>query len=176
MSTMLDVYCEVLRSLIELQTSLVSALQKVIHLKPVNTEVHKLEVRGTSISEGIRNWPADAILLPLPLWVEPDQGIVDIDSGRWKFFFHGQGVTFTHTKTDQVVQVDFSVEGHTDAVSKWTVKLFIKTSVFDAPHLQGLLESHEALFDEMVKSGYLVELPRRDAFDERLFVLHIPKD
>jgi hypothetical protein len=145
-------------------------LDPIITLVPTSPSSYSFSPTEVSIPEQIKQWPDDIPLLPLPLWVEPQKGSIEVDNEKWEFFFHGsQGLSFTNIRTEQDVSIEYSAKGDI-GITKWTTQIFLESLNSKEPNFRKLISRHSKLFDELTELGYLIEIPSRDLFVEEVFV------
>ena len=166
-----ELYLDKLRYYQKLQVSLASIVDPIITLKPTNQSSYHFVPTESSISEQLKHWPKNTpIFLPLPLWVEPQKGIIEFNDEKWEFFFHGsQGLTFTNIHTDQDISIEYTTNGDL-GITKWTTQLFLESSKSEDPNFRKLVSQHSRLFEELVKQGYLMKIPPKNLFVEEVFI------
>lgn len=174
MMSLLKPYLDKLQLYQNLQISLTSVLNSMLTLKPTIKSDYSFAPTETSIPNQIKHWPEGTpILLPLPLWVEPQQGTVELDSEVWRFLFHGsQGLSFINVNSEQEVSIEYTVEGDI-GITEWTTQVFLESSNFNEPNTYKLISQHKKLFKELIELGYLVEVPPKILFvEEDVFVFN----
>lgn len=170
--SLLKLYLEKLQYLHGLQVRLAPLVEQIVTLKPVNKFGCSFVPTQSLVSEQIKQWPENIpVLLPLPLWIEPRRGKVELEGQEWEFAFHGtQGLSFFHAPTQREVSIEYSTQGDI-GVTRWTVKVFLENLDPNEPHFQDLLRRHEEFFGELGRTGYLIKIPPRVAFIEDVFRL-----
>ena len=156
--------------MIEMSFAMHSIVDTFVTLKSIDQFGYHFHPTESSVQRQISKWPEDAPLLSPAAWVDPRKGIIEYKSEKWEFAFHGQGISFFNCETNQEVSVEYTATGEL-GITKWTVQVYLESIKTTWPLLQSLMEQHDHLFDELVRLGYLREIPPRLPFDDQTFVL-----
>jgi hypothetical protein len=183
METVFEAYIHELRCYKILCESLFFVLENNVTLKEGKVGDFTIKPTRKTILAEIQylkqdTFPKFYIPLPPDSWVEPSIGQIEYDNGKWKFNFHGMGLSFNQGENiDNLrdVSIEFSAQGKI-AVTEWTTGLFFKTNCQALPQYQEFLDKKQGLFQQAVENGYLISieplLPGDDqtyVFGEKLF-------
>jgi hypothetical protein len=167
---LLQEYKNELEQYFVLQQSLNTYLDATVRVQPHQRPDWQFQPGFSSFLLQLKHWPADMIPLPLSEWVIPVQGTIDRAGTKWRFGFHGQGVTFWNAETNHDVSTEYSAQGQC-AITKWTMRLYLETYPTDISLKDRFLRAHEQLFDLLVEQGYLWSVPPRLSGDDQTYVM-----
>lgn len=165
----LQEYTKVLQQYFVLQEALNTHLDTMVIVQPPRMQDWDFRPSFSSFLMQLRNWPVNVVAVPPSEWVIPIQGIIDFNGTKWKFGFHGQGVTFWSEETTQDVSTEFSAQGHC-AITKWTTRMYLETFPVDLSLKDYFLSVHEQFFGLLVEQEYLRPVPPRLSGDDQTYV------
>lgn len=153
-----------------LQLALFAKLAPSLKFRTANVSEYKVIPTQTSIISQIKAWPDSVYLLPLGSWIEPRQGIIELDNEIWQFTLHGtQEISFIHQRTGQDVTLTFSAQGDI-GITEWGMRIFLQTTSTQQDNNQPEPEM-TGHFATLVDQNLLTLIPPRPLFEERVFVL-----
>lgn len=164
-------YIQLLKDYATLITTLHTRVQSIVSIKPVEQYGVKIDFVAETISEQIKKWPRNVLVLPPSAWVEPRKGkIKHNDNEEWEFAFHGAGLSFRNIQNGQDVSLEYTRNGNW-GITNYTFMMYLKTHNERGVDTLTLLDAHSKHFDELVSQGYLVKADPLFIQDDQTFML-----
>ena len=163
-------YKKELKNYYQLLNGLFTILSDQIVVEQADSTNLNFPLLYTNIAEQIRNWPKDEFLLPPVAWIKPRTGTIDFNQENWKFAFHGGGISFISSKTDQDISGEFAQSGDL-GITEYTTLLYFETCPPKQLPKKELIEHHSEWFKQLVQDSQLMEIPSLLPYDDQVYYM-----